>query len=391
MSRLGFLAPTRVLGALRRRLRFIGVYFFYRPSKIALLETTVLFESFQGRVIGDNPLAIFYELQRRRPDLDLVWAVSSDDQTIPEGSRAVRWGSIEWLRLLASAKYLVNNANFPFFFRKSKGQIYLQTWHGTPLKRLGRDIPDVPLNVGYQATMEREARSWDFLIAPNEFFAEVFPKAFQYEGKLLLTGYPRNDVLVSQTSEQRLRIRSKLGLSPQDLAVLYAPTWRDYERTASGEWGAFNYLPSDLELPESARLLFRGHHNTIASHSAELARGAIDVTEYDDIAELYIACDVLITDYSSSMFDFTVTKKPIIFFVPDLERYRAERGFYFNYEDEVPGPMLKSEEELPETLANIPSLKKMFAKKYRSWNAKFNALEDGYAAKRVVDQVWGNS
>jgi CDP-glycerol glycerophosphotransferase len=389
VSKFSFLSPTKLIGALRRRLQFVDVNKHYKPGQLPLTQT-VLFESFQGKVIADSPLAIFEELRDRDLGLDLVWAVNDASQAVPRGSRSVVWGSHEWLALLASAKYLVNNANYPFFFRKAPGQVYLQTWHGTPLKKLGRDVPNVPLNVGYQATMEREARTWDYLVSPNEFFASVFPKAFCYEGKLISSGYPRNDILSKRAKAIRGKVRDSLGLSSSDLAILYAPTWRDYKRTGSGDWEAFNYWPSDVQLEQNAKLLFRGHHNTMSSHSNEIANGAIDVTHFDDIAELYLAADVLVTDYSSSMFDFSVTGKPMIFFAPDLERYRSERGFYLDYEDEVPGPVVRSASELQRALGNLDEDKSEYKSKYAAWRKRFNALDDGQAAKRVVDQVWGN-
>ena len=384
------LSPTRVIGALRRRAQHAGVGRHYRPGEAPIESNLALFESFQGRNVGDNPLDVYLELRARKPDLKIYWAVA-DGIDAPAGALPVIWGSPEWLRLLATAKYLVNNANFPWFFRKAPGQVYLQTWHGTPLKRLGRDVPGVSLTVGYQATMEREAKTWDFLVAPNQFFADVFPKSFAYEGKTILTGYPRNDRLSNTDAAARQSIREKFGVTdPATQLVMYAPTWRDYKRTAGGNWDAVSYLDPKLQLPQGFRLMFRGHHNTIDAHSAKIAGSAIDVTEYPDVTDLYIAADVLITDYSSTMFDFSVTGKPILFLAPDIDRYRTERGFYLDYEQEVPGPILETDQDVVDALAKLPELKAAFAAKYSAWRVKFNALEDGHSAKRVVDKVWGN-
>jgi CDP-glycerol glycerophosphotransferase len=384
------LSPTRVLGALRRRAQHAGVGRHYRPGQTPIQQTVALFESFQGRNVGDNPLDVYLELRARKPELTVYWAVTNGVDA-PAGALPVVWGSAEWLRLLASAKYLVNNANFPWFFRKAPGQIYLQTWHGTPLKRLGRDVPGVSLTVGYQATMEREAKTWDYLVAPNQFFVEVFPKSFDYTGTTILTGYPRNDRLSTADDAKRQSIREKFGVSdPAEKLVMYAPTWRDYKRTAGGNWDAVTYLNPQLQLPAGFRLMFRGHHNTTDAHSAKIAGNAIDATEYPDVTDLYIAADVLVTDYSSTMFDFSVTGKPMLFLAPDIDRYRAERGFYLDYEHEVPGPILKTDQELVAALETLPALVAEFAPKYASWKRKFNALEDGSAAKRVVDKVWGN-
>jgi CDP-glycerol glycerophosphotransferase len=132
-------------------------------------------------------------------------------------------------------------------------------------------------------------------------------------------------------------------------------------------------------------VLFRGHTNTHSAHSAMVASGAIDVTNYQNVAELYLAADVLVTDYSSSMFDFSVTGKPMIFLAPDFDDYVAKRGFYFDFEKLAPGPILRDSSFLRKALEGIDSQKAEYAQRYLAWQQKFNNLEDGFASKRVVD------
>jgi CDP-glycerol glycerophosphotransferase len=363
----------------------------YRPQDTKQLRDAVLFESFQGKVIGDNPFDIYNEVKRRFPNLELIWATGKGT-TAPEGARGVRFGSREWLQALATSKYLVNNTNFPWYFRKVPGQIYLQTWHGTPLKRLGRDIPNNYLTKSYLDTMDREATYWDYLISPSPFCTGVFPGSFGYKGNIIETGYPRNDRLSKITGEQRQAIRERIGVSdPSTFIVMYAPTWRDYNRSATGNWQSVNFMDENIQLPEGFQMIYRGHTNTHAVHTEAVAGGAIDVTLYPDVTELYIAADVLITDFSSVMFDYTVTGKPIMFLAPDLERYRAERGFYFDFEAMAPGPILNTDAEVLQTLGRIDQVSKEYEPRYRAWQQKFNSLEDGNAAKRVVDIVWGKA
>jgi CDP-glycerol glycerophosphotransferase len=378
-----------VLGALRRRRADWMRKLQYRPQATAHLRDAVLFESFQGKVIGDNPLDIFNEVKHRFPKLELIWATGKGTQA-PAGARGVRFGSREWLQALATSKYLVNNTNFPWYFRKVPGQIYLQTWHGTPLKRLGRDIPNNYLTKSYLDTMDREATYWDYLISPSPFCTEVFPSSFGYQGNIIETGYPRNDRLSKITGTQRQQIRERIGISdPSTFVVMYAPTWRDYNRSATGNWQSVNFMDENIELPEGFQMIYRGHTNTHAVHNAGVAGRAIDVTLYPDVTELYIAADVLITDFSSVMFDYTVTGKPILFLAPDLERYRSERGFYFDFEALAPGPILNTDAEVLQALGRIDQISKLYEPRYRAWQEKFNSLEDGNAAKRVVDIVWG--
>ena len=375
-------SPTRILGALRRRQLdwFRGtVYRLYSKSKIS---NSILFESFQGKVIGDNPYAIFTEVLSRNPKFELLFTVNSKTKA-PEGSRGVKHGSIAWLKALATSRVLVNNTNFPGYFRKRSEQRYIQTWHGTPLKRLGRDIADVVPTGSYLKMMDREASFWDFLISPSEYCTQIFPSTFGYRGTILETGYPRNDILVSRANDRDF-IRKSLGITDsKQQVVLYAPTWRDSKRTATGNWKPVNFLQGSLG--DNVTVLFRGHTNTHSAHSAQVAGGAIDVTEYRNVAELYLAADVLVTDYSSSMFDFSVTGKPMIFLAPDLDDYVAKRGFYFDFEKLAPGPIIRDSSFLRKALENIDTQKVDYADRYLAWQHKFNKLEDGLASKRVVD------
>jgi CDP-glycerol glycerophosphotransferase len=339
-------------------------------------------------VIGDSPYDIFLSLQKSRPDLQFIW-VTAPATKAPTGSVGVAYGSPAYLRALATSKYLVNNSNFPPYFRKAAGQVYLQTWHGTPLKRLGRDIANNQLSKSYLDTMDREAKAWDYLISPNAFCTEIFPSCFGYEGEILQTGYPRNDKLSTTTGLERQRIRESIGVSdPSVTVVMYAPTWRDYSRTATGNCQSVFYLDENLELPAGFKLIYRGHSNTHEAHKDGASERFIDVTRYPNITDLYIAADVLITDYSSVMFDYTVTGKPIIFMTPDLERYRAERGFYFDFESEAPGPILSTQDEVVTALLSLEEISRNYQNKYRAWQLKFDAHEDGKAASRVIAKVF---
>lgn len=381
-------SPSRILGALNRRRADLFRGFAYRGFKKLLLQEAVLFESFQGKVIGDSPLDIFHEVKRQHPGLKLFFTNQPSKTEAPVGAIGLVHGSREWLKALATSKYLVNNTNFPPYFTKRSEQIYLQTWHGTPLKRLGHDIEDAaPLPV-YLNMMDREALSWNYLISPNNFCTQIFPKAFKYGGEILETGYPRNDRLVTNPKEVREKVRRQLGVDMQTKLVLYAPTWRDYKRTATGNWQTVNFIDSSTVMPEGFRLAFRGHTNTHAAHSAAVAGDAIDVTNYPDVTELYLAADILITDYSSVMFDFTVTGKPVLFLAPDIQEYESKRGFYFDFVAEAPGPICKNVGEVIGALKNLNQVSENYSAKYKDWQQKFNSLEDGAAAKRVVQRVF---
>jgi CDP-glycerol glycerophosphotransferase len=382
-------SPSRIVGALRRRGLAYLKKMQYRPGALPIKSGTVLFDSFNGKVIGDSPLDIYFELKKQRPELKFLWTVAGDSKA-PEGAVGLRFESKQWFQALATSEYLVANSALPWYFKKVEGQTYLQTWHGTPLKRLVRDLPEGELTKSYLDLMDREANAWDYLISPNPFCSEVLPRAFGYSGVVLETGYPRNDRLTTHTAANRQAIRAKLGVTDsKTILALYAPTWRDYQRSVTGTWEIVSYLEPDMTFPEGVQVMFRGHTNTNRAKSAKVAGAAIDVTLYPDITELYIAADVLITDYSSVMFDFSVTGKPIIFLAPDLDRYRAERGFYFDFENQAPGPILTSANGVLETLGKLPEIAKSYQSAYKHWQETYNSLEDGGASKRVIGAVWG--
>jgi CDP-glycerol glycerophosphotransferase len=361
----------------------------YLPSRSKSLQQSVLFESFSGKQVGDSPLDIAIELQKSHPELALIWTITPGQNQAPLGMVGLKQGSIRWLKALARSKYLVNNANFPSYFRKRDGQIYLQAWHGTPLKLIGNDIRNNRTSKVYQDTMIREAGYWDYLISPNPYCSEIFPKAFNSGAKVLELGYPRNDRLSGFSLDQRQAIRQSLGISdPNQTLVLYAPTWRDAQRGANGGWEAVNYLNENSQLPAGYTLLYRGHANTHASHQKRTANNVIDVTLYPDIANLFIAADVLVTDYSSVMFDFSVTGKPIIFLTPDIENYERDRGFYFDFRNEAPGPIVLSVPEVMAALSDLSQLSRDYSVKYRAWRDKFNPQDDGSATARVIKAVW---
>lgn len=376
------LTPKRLLGALLRRRALIQQTLVYRITRKTPLNDVAVFQSFEGKTVGDSPYAIMLELAKRKSGLDLYYVVESLGQHVPSGVNKLVYGSAAWVEALARSKYIVANNNLPEFFSKRPGQTYVQTWHGTPLKRLGRDITSGAASAHYIASMAREAAGWDYLVSPSAYCTEILPRALGFEGRVIETGYPRNDSLTND-KKSRDALRAELGVSKTETLVLYAPTWRDSKRTMSGAWAGVNFF--DADLPAGFRLMFRGHNNTKSAHKTSLAGDAIDVTNYPNVNDLFLAADVLVTDYSSVMFDFSVTGKPMAFLVPDLAEYEANRGFYFNFAATAPGPVFASAAELVKSLPTIGSN----GKKYAAWRKKFNPLEDGRAAKRVVDAVWG--
>jgi CDP-glycerol glycerophosphotransferase len=355
------------------------------PGPVELADA-VYYESFGGRTANDNTLAIHDELLQRRPDLTRYWAVDSRSVPIPDGAIPIMFRSAQWLDVLATSRFVVTNYWLPGAFARRPGQVVLQAWHGTPLKLLGNDRPAHEQDPGYRTKTLRHVSQWSFLVSQNEHSTDTFRKAYGYTGKILEVGYPRDDVLVGErATAQAVAARRRLGLSPTEKVILYAPTFRD------GVGKMVRYLDHEAVVAAMGRgttLLIRGHTNTI-KHGGDVAgKGILDVTTYPEITDLYLAADVCITDYSSVMFDFSITGKPILFFVPDLEEYRETlRGMYFDLGEISPGPMLETNDDVVAALSTLPQITAEYAERYAAWQARFNAWDDGHAARRVVDAL----
>lgn len=350
-----------------------------------------LFECYNGRSAADSPRAIDDELARTHPDIPRYWSVRDYSSPVPDGSEALLMFSRAWYEALRDASVLVNNNNFPYFFRKRAHQFYVQTWHGTPLKRIGNDVPATSLSLSYRALMEREAAAWDLLLAQNPFSVDVLPKAFGYVGTVSSLGYPRNDALVTDTDDRRRQVRSALGFDETDRVVLYAPTWRDNVKNAAGNYTFVGHvdIPSfQQELGPTWKMAVRGHANTLNAHQDRSLPGVVDVSRHPDINDLMLAADVLVTDYSSVMFDFCVTGKPILLLAPDLSTYRdTTRGFYLDLEEIAPGPIMDTTGELVECLRNLSQVTERYASRYRNFVEAFAPWDDGKASQRVLEQV----
>jgi CDP-glycerol glycerophosphotransferase len=382
------------LGNFNQRLMRRG---YYPVQRRMPLRDAVFFTSWKGKQCADNPLGIAEELRRQGDDREHVWAVADWSIPAPSGATVVLHGSEEYFTALARSRYVIANDDMHYFYRKRDGQVYLQTWHGTPLKRIGFDIerPQFASGRSYFTQLANDVAQWDALISPNPFSTPIMRHAFRFEGEIWETGYPRNDVLARDgSSAVAASVRRRLGLPEGKRVVLYAPTWRDNQYYASGRY-RFD-LRLDLErawevLGPDYVILIRGHHQSADDVTAGQRPGfALDVTRYPEVSELFLASDVLVTDYSSVMFDFAVTGRPMIFFTYDLEQYRDElRGFYFDFEAEAPGPLLATSDEVLAAIRDAGTARADYGPAYQAFVAKYCSLDDGKAAARVCERLFG--
>ena len=370
----------------------------YYPAMLRTpVRDSVFFVSWKGKQCADNPLGIAEELRRRGDDREHLWAITDWSVPVPEGGTGVLRGTQEYYEALARSKYLISNDDMQAPFRKRDGQVYLQTWHGTPLKRIGFDIsnPQFISGTAYFDHLAADIAQWDLLLSPNPFSTPIMRRAFSYDGEICEFGYPRNDLLSrADTAEVAARVRARLGLPDGKRVVLYAPTWRDNQVYANGRRYRFD-MRLDLErawreLGQDHVFLIRGHHHMADDVPAGMRGGfAINVTAYPDITELFLVSDVLVTDYSSAMFDYAVTGRPILFFTYDLAEYRDSlRGFYFDFEAEAPGPLLDSSAGVIEAVKDVDSVAASYRDAYQRFAARFSSLDDGKAAARICDRLF---
>jgi CDP-glycerol glycerophosphotransferase len=352
-----------------------------------ILEDTVLFDSWRGEY-SDNPRAISEELHRRGSDLKHVWVLDpARAGEVPDWVVPVAPGSIRHLNILGRARYLVANRTVPGFHRKRRGTTFLQTWHGTPLKKIDFETRDVSSREVRQArrTLEQNVPNWDLLLSPNHFSTPLLREAFGYSGEVLETGYPRNDLLLApEAGEVRARTRARLGIADGRVVVLYAPTFRDdapFSREADVQRLAH-------ELGEGYVVLLRAHNIDARSLSLQQTTSFKDVSRYPDNRELFLAADVLVADYSSLTIDFAVTRKPIILFTPDFAHYRDElRGFNIDLEAEAPGPLFATVPDLKAALEDLDAVVERSRDAYARFLVRFCHLDDGHASERAVDAL----
>jgi len=344
-------------------------------------EDAVFLESFYGQSASCNPAGIARMLRRIRPDVARYWSVVDGSVAIPDGDVRLIEGSREWWRVRASARALIVNDWLRKRYRRRPHQHVLQTWHGTMLKRLGLDRANVGART--RVAVRRESDRWDALLAQNTYSARIFTSAYAFSRGTWDEGYPRNDRLVS--GADAASIRRAVGIPDGARVVLYAPTWRD-DRTEMVDYLDLTSFAAELE--EDTVLLVRGHSRTLRYGRDLEAERLIDVTSYPNVADLLEVSDVLVTDYSSVMFDFSATGRPIIFFTPDLAHYSSDlRGFYFDLLAEAPGPVVRTREELLDAIADSATERDRYRVQAARWRERFTPLDDGHAGERVVRRM----
>ena len=405
-----FRAVAKRMPALRRIMR--RVMYIYRRCVymrrgigVKTDPRLIVFESFSGKSYSCTPKAVYEHMlsDRKYDGYSFVWIFSNPEKhgQIADNPRTaiVRYRSAECEKALNRAKYWVFNYRALDHWIPRKDQVYVQCWHGTPLKRLGYDIANSDNAMNSTAEIRdkyyKDAVRFRYLLSPCAFTTEAFATAWNLralgkEDALVEVGYPRDDFLVTYSSEDVETIKKKLGLADTEKKIiLYAPTWRDNQHSASLGYTYETHVDFDKlreALGDEYLILFRAHYLVANSFDFEKYRGFVhDVSGVDDINELYIVSDMLITDYSSVFFDYAILERPIIFYMYDLEEYRDEiRGFYLGL-DELPGRIVTTEDALIDAVRDHDAVRDETP--FTAFNGRFNYLNDGKAAGRLVERI----
>ncbi len=370
--------------------------YYHRYLKMPIKENVVLFETFMAKNYSDSPKYIYEALNQMYPGkYECVWAINGKHD-IPYGAKTIKRFSFQYAYYCAISKYLVFNVRQPLWFRKREGQVFLETWHGTPLKRLVFDQEEVTsASPKYKEQFYKQRKEWDYLVSANPFSSKTFRSCFMYEGKMLEYGYPRNDILYAPDKEERARrLKEKLGIPLDKKTILYAPTWRDDEHYGKGEYKftlALDLKKMKTMLEKDYVLLLRTHHYIADKiDTTGLGGFAYNLSTYDDISEIYLITDICITDYSSVFFDFANLKRPILFYTYDIEKYKNQlRGFYIDMNTEVPGPLLYTSEEVIDAILHIDTIQNRYQKRYDDFYDRFCCFDDGHASENIVKEVFG--
>lgn len=396
------------LSKVYRKLTEVYMYFKYihicRQNPID--SKMVFFESFLGKQVACSPKALYECMlqDERFNDYTFVWALRSakkkkapellhNDRTI-----IVQYKSRNYYKYLSMSKYWITNWRLPTFITKKKEQVLIQTWHGTPLKKIGLDstIESNPLTSQKRShkIYLKDSRNYDYLVSPSAFCTRVFTTAFgldklHKEDILIETGYPRNDFLLNYKESDVLAVKESLGLPLDKKIILYAPTWRDNEHTL-GVGNTFDIEKHFCQFMDTVSddyiIIVRLHYLVASKVDLSRYEGKVfNFSNLDDINQLYIISDILITDYSSVFFDYANLNKPILFYMYDLEEYQTQiRDFYFDLA-ELPGPIIQTQEELLDAVYHVDEISQEYAERYQIFCEKYNSLDDGQASRRVLD------
>ncbi|WP_406125820.1 CDP-glycerol glycerophosphotransferase family protein [Streptomyces sp. NBC_00989] len=370
-----------------RALRAAALQLHYRVQLRLPLRDRAVFAAYWGRGHSCNPGALESAFRTHAPHIRTAWIARPEHHhTIPAATRRLRPDTASYWTALARSKYLVNNVNFDRRLVKRPGQVMIQTQHGTPLKHMGLDLQERPAAARDMdfAELLKGVDKWDHVLSANRHTTLTWERVYPGSYTTLAYGYPRNDVFQQATSADVHRLRESLGIPQDAVALLYAPTHRDYRRVQRAHLDLDRVL---RRLGPRFVVLARAHYWHEGPLAASASGRIIDVTDHPSVESLCLASDALVTDYSSLMFDYANLDRPIVIHADDWEAYEAARGTYFDLRAFPPGAVARSEDELIDIFATDHWRGSRSTQLRTAFRERFCPYDDGRAAERVVRHV----
>ncbi|HEX3906522.1 MAG TPA: bifunctional glycosyltransferase family 2 protein/CDP-glycerol:glycerophosphate glycerophosphotransferase [Mycobacteriales bacterium] len=362
--------------------------------RLPLRPNTVVFESHLGKQYSDSPKYLYEKMTAMGLPYRMVWSYQRNVRRFPDSAITVKRDSWRYYYELARAGHIIDNQGFPPVVIRRRGQRYVQTWHGTPFKHMGYDDPGfarAPDETHQQ--LDRGIRRWDDLVVMSHWSEQVFEHAFRHATHAFRTGYPRNDPLHRANDPGiQSRLKQELGLPEDRKILLYAPTFRRYPKPLvlgnPANSPRIDLRRFEEHLGEEWFIVLRSHYldrTVVSRRSANIAR---NMSGYDDISDLLGVADAVLTDYSSVMFDYAITGRPMAFYASDYELYLQLRGSYFDLGDEAPGPIVRDTDQIIDWLSNLDATHLSYQEKYRAFQARYCEFEDGTAAETIIRELF---
>lgn len=373
-----------------------GLYkiFFPLVPFLKINKNKIVFSSFRGNKYGDNPKYIAEQMHKDAPEMELVWLINRlknvSDKDFPQYIKVVNQNSFRALYELATAKFWIDNFRKAFFVPKRKGQFYLQVWHGAvALKKIEKDVED-KLERKYVRQAKKDSRYIDLCVAGTQHLHNIYKNSFWYAGKIIDTGSPRNDILFSTDEAKKSEIRKELNCLNDEKICLYAPTFRNNADTSVYSID-YQLLKSTIEQKFGGtwKIFIRLHPQMVFMKSKlNIPEFVTDISTYPDSQELLFVSDCVITDYSSIVYDFAITKRPAFVFATDYEHYKTkERGFYFSLK-ETPFVVSKDNTELKQSIENFSY--NHYSKLVQRFEKRIGYFDNGNASKTVCSIIENN-
>lgn len=369
-----------------------GIEYLFKILLILIFpikKNKIVICNYYGKGYGDNGKYIVEEIIRRELDYDIVWLLKKDlfgKCKFPPNIRIVLYNSIRGLYEMATSKIWIDNCRKTFYPIKRKNQYYIQTWHGSVmLKKVEKDAEN-KLDITYINSCKNDSKMADLFLSNSKFTSNLFKKSFWYDGKIFECGSPRNDILINRPNDIKNKVFRYFGLDDDTKIVLYAPTFR-VDSNMEVYNLKFIQILTALKKKHGCNWIFLVRlHPNISQKADAVSYNAqvINATNYDDMQELMVASDILMTDYSSTMFEFMLMQKPVFLYTTDIAEYITDRDLYFDIFS-LPFPVAENNDKLLEYISSFNEAQYLNA--VASFTNEIVLIDDGRATEKIVEKI----